>query len=84
MKDNQKRYLDKVVDILVSDTVIDYDSEKIKYPHLSNTRHITRYSVPAILFTEYCENTYGLSYEEIGYVWAEYKKVIIDKTEDER
>jgi len=32
MKDNQKKYLDKVVGLIVSDTDIDYDNDRIRSP----------------------------------------------------
>ena len=36
MKSNQRKYLDRVVDILVRDTRIDYEKEKVYPPFYSN------------------------------------------------
>lgn len=33
-------------------------------------------------FTEYCKNTFGLTDDEINYVWNQYRKIIIDKIEN--
>ena len=90
MKDNQKIYLDKVVEFLVRDTEIDYDIDKIKFPFYSLPFSISSYFLPFIyyrfqspqftsLFSKYCIDYYGLTDQEIKYVWKEYKNIIKDK-----
>jgi hypothetical protein len=86
MKDSQKKYLDKVVDIIVSETRIDYEQELITHPSLPHHqfRLLHHYSVfissyvanimPQISFSHYCVDNFGLGREEIGYVWNKYKK----------
>ncbi len=94
MKDNQKKYLDRVVDLIVRDTRIDYEKEKVYPPfvlfhtHLSSPpSHYSFLSYSRILssnhflqfFSRYCKDTYGLGEEEIDYVWDQYKGIILDK-----
>jgi hypothetical protein len=78
MKDNQKKYLDKVVDLIVRETIIDYDDDKIKYPYHTFRLPINlqKATFPGSAFSQYCIDTYGLSYDEIEYVWGEYKKIL--------
>ena len=33
-------------------------------------------------FTEYCKNTFGLTDDEIKYVWYQYRKILINKIEN--
>ena len=35
-----------------------------------------------ICFTEYCKNTFGLTDDEIKYVWNQYRKILINKIEN--
>ena len=77
---------------LVRDTIIDYDREGIHFPYyirpLSFPLPLSplpdpfyRSSPPPQThpFYEYCKNTYGLTEEEIKYVWDQYKTIILDK-----
>ena len=55
MEDNQKRYIDKVAEIIVRDTIIDYDNEEITFPFMGGYdpypfRHLTPYHY--IFFTK--------------------------------
>jgi hypothetical protein len=74
-----KRFLDKVVDQIVSETTIDYDEETIYYPFLPPSGFLlsSLYS-PFVLynFWQHCKNIYGLNEEEIIYVWEKYRKII--------
>ena len=75
-----KKYLDKVLDHLVRGTKIDNNNLTSLPPFLS---YIPSYlSTFQSLFNSYCKNTFGLTKDEISYVWEEYKKIIIDKLED--
>ena len=86
---DNKKYLDKVIGSLVRGTRIDYDEEEIEYPFLSSylpsdfPSYLYLSSHPFV-FSEYCKNIYGLNEEEMEYVWEEYKKILIDKIENER
>ena len=84
-----KRYLDKVIEHLVRGTKVDYENKRIifpfsfpplPFPSLSHT-FLLLSSSPFFSFSSYCNNTYGLTEEEIGYVWDEYKEIILDKIE---
>ena len=33
-------------------------------------------------FTKYCKNTFGLTEEEMEYVWNQYRKILINKIEN--
>ena len=87
MEDNQKRYLDRVVDLIVRDTIIDYGKEEIHYPFLHP--HLFPISLElhfidpiAFSFTNYCRDTYGLGTDEIEYVWKEYINIFEEKKEN--
>ena len=88
MKDN-KKYIDKVIEHLVRGTKIDYDNILIFPPFISSPISFilssvyflpfTSRSVLIIPFVSYCKNTYGLTEEEIEYVWNEFKEIILGK-----
>ena len=95
-----KKYIDKVIEHLVRGTMIDYDYDKIHYPfptslpfHYSTIppnfpHHISSISSPLphflSSFTEYCKNTFGLTDDEIDYVWDGFKTIIEDKLNNGR
>ena len=87
MKDNQNKYLGKVISLLVRDTRIDNSIIlpylKFAFPtsFLSPIRHLKNLN-PSAFFVKYCENTYGLSYDEIKYVWDQYRGIIKDKIDN--
>ena len=84
-----KKYLDKVVEFLERGTKIDYKKRLIDYPFYSISPNIR--SVPIIYplsidtypmtinFSKYCNNTFGLTDDEIDYVWKEYRSIILNK-----
>jgi len=85
-----KKYLDKVIDHMVRGTKIDY-VRSMSTPPLSLfstfffSSHPRSGFVPSppflhlSFFSTYCRNTFGLTDEEIDYVWKEYKYIITDK-----
>ena len=81
--DSKKIYLDKIVQYIIDDTVIDYDEGEIKYPYYSNILLINSdgrlpFSVHSFRpFSRYCNDMYGLGIEEIQYVWKEYRNKLI-------
>jgi hypothetical protein len=90
MEDKQKKYLDKVIELLVKNTVIDFDRGLVSFPFI-NTRSLyqtnigffhsdsTEYILFFNLFSKYTKDTYGLTEEEIEYVWEQYKHELLDK-----
>jgi len=95
MKDRQKIFLDRVVKLIVDDTGIYYDRKEINFPYIINYNSslpynklihtsfslfpLVPYSPFSFLFSDYCKNTFGLTKEEIKYVWDEYISIINDK-----
>ncbi len=71
-----KKFLNKVVDQLVSETKLDYDKEKI-YPPFAPifpvSINFNSYNNP---FSKHCRDVYGLTHQEILYVWREYISII--------
>ena len=90
-----KIYLDKVVEFLVRDTKIDHVKRGIQYPYLShlspphkpsyrglgmrpsNIFYLTQFISPS--FSKYCKDVYGLTEDEIKYIWGEFITIIKDK-----
>ena len=60
-------YLNKIIGYLVDDTIIDFKENEIRYPYHLST------------FSGYCKDTYGLTEDELDYVWKEYKNIITDR-----
>ena len=92
MEDKQKIYLDKVVEFLLRNTIIDYYRDEIQFPFsyfrlpplspfpLNPYRHPSPpFFVLPISFSKYCIDVYGLTDQEIKYVWKEYRTIILDK-----
>lgn len=81
-----KRYLDKVVDHMVRGTKVDYDEGEIIFPFTTRSTPFSlsyflsfnsfNYSLP---FIKYCGDQFGLTEEEIDYVYDRYVKIIEDK-----
>ena len=89
MEDKQKKYLDKVIELLVKNTVINYGKDEIQFPFFYSRFLRSRFSIFSLsvrlkLFSEYCKEVYGLTDQEIEYVWKEYKDIILDKIENGR
>jgi hypothetical protein len=87
MEDKQKIFLDKVIDILVRDTEIDYVYRVVKFPFISD---IFAYDLVTFdpnhygsSFSRYVTNTYGLTMDEDDYVWDRYVLILIDKFKNE-
>ena len=87
--DRKNEYLDKVVEYLVDDTIIDYGRKMISYPSLSPSYSspLSPSSAPSSLpisspFSKFIKGNYGLTNDEIDYVWEEYKNIINEKIEN--
>ena len=81
------KFLDKVLDQIVSETSIDGMGE-IQFPFSTSSfspSHVASlfllsFSISlSILFNNHCREVYGLNEQEIGYVWNKYKQIIKDK-----
>jgi hypothetical protein len=78
------KFLNKVVDQLVSETRVDYDKERLYTPFYSSlfppplsVFYLTR-SPFLLSFTKHCKEVYSLNEQEIEYVWEEYRRIIKD------
>ena len=74
------RYIEHIINDLVRDTKINYDREEIHFPFHQFPSPFTLHSLLLFLsLSKYCKDTYGLTEEEIEYVWDQYKSTIKDK-----
>ena len=80
------KFLHKVVDQIVRETRIDYDMGEIQFPFSSLKLFLFKPSSSHLspahfqyIFSDHCEDIYGLNEEETDYVWEEYIKIIKDK-----
>ena len=91
-----KRYLDKVIEHLVKGTKIDYENKEVNTPFSRFQIYSPTISTPSSFylllnppqepspsFFTYCRRIYGLTKDEILYIWKEYRKILINKIEDE-
>ena len=84
-----KRYLDKVLGHMVKGTKIDYKGETMVFPFTTNP---TRFSTttPHVLsfllfpFIEYCKRHFGLTSDEVDYVYLRYLEIIKNKIKNEQ
>jgi hypothetical protein len=91
MEENQKKYLDRIVGLLVRETIIDYEQDVIGTPFSPD-----RYSIKSVEGTEklfrnlsifvpiakYLENTYGLSAGYGGYTFTDEIRYVWDQYRD--
>jgi len=79
----KNKYLGKVVNQLVSETTIDYELGNLYTPFFSPYSSIFFNYDSSFSFTRgfknHCIDVYGLTKDEIEYIWKEYKDIIIDK-----
>lgn len=83
----QKDYLDKVVDQLVNETIVTGGEIVAPFTNSVNTfsfPYLLSSSLLFDLFEEYCIGIYGLTKNEIDYVWEQYKNLIKDNIIDSR
>ena len=81
------KFLHKVVDQIISETIISYGMRRIQFP-FSTSRFLSYFSIGTYsstlfpLFSRHCRDIYGLNDDEIQYVWEEYKDDIRFKVGD--
>ena len=84
------KFLDKVIDQIVSETMVNGETERIKTPfrHLSYsfTLHFqlptstsSSTSVLYSSFSRHCKEIYSLNDDEVNYVWDKYVQIFRDK-----
>lgn len=87
LEDKEERFLEFIINDLVNNTKIDYDKGEINHLYFTQIRYTlptlaTLHILPILpifSFSKYCRNTYGLTKQEIDYVWEKYRNIIIDK-----
>ena len=76
----KERYINYVVEDLVSKTEIDYEQEIIKYPFYHSFSSLSFHSLlshpPSLLFANHVRKVYGAHSEEIEFIWKLYKERI--------
>ena len=82
------KFLDKVVNQIVYETMIDYSMEEIRFPFASNPSSLLFAPFHSFFFhpfsflsffRKHCKDVYGLNREETMYIWKEYVQIIKDK-----
>jgi hypothetical protein len=80
--DRKDEYLNKIVEFLVADTKVSINDDIFFAPfyRLSSLSYnlLFRINYPAS-FSNYTKDMYGLTDDDIKYVWDTYKNIIIDK-----
>ena len=83
-----KEFLNRVIKQVTSETRMDFTRGRVYTPflHLPFLIPISKCSSLTLpsslhfpLFSEHCENVYGLNNKEIEYLWDEYKDIINNK-----
>ncbi len=88
-----KKFLNKVLEQLVNETIMDFTAGRIYAPAFSLHLPLSS-SFPLPLtanqtpspphsFSQHCKNLYALNEEEIDYVWNEYRNIINDKINEQ-
>ena len=84
VKQMDKKFLNKVVDHIVSETRIGRNKKEISFPFSTFPSHppffFLSFGSQSSIFSNHCKNIYGLNDDdEIDYVWDGYKRIILDK-----
>ena len=93
--DKKQKYLNKILEWFVRDTIINYETSIIYYPFSSigptgkllpsffdNLKNKLSMTFPSDIHI-YCRDTYGLNPDETKYIWDKYKKIIRDRYDKE-
>jgi len=79
------KYLNKVIGSLVRSTKMNYEKERIYFSFYPYPFHFLDSFLSSSLFSsfsKYCRNQFGLTEEEVEYVWKEYREIIKNKIEN--
>ena len=78
------RFLNKVLDQIISETRIDYGRKVIETPFTSPSYINPFLALVFVLpsFSDHCKDVYGLNKEETEYVWKEYNDDIVYKIDN--
>jgi len=86
-----KKFLNKVLEQLVNETIMDYKKERISPSFFLRSLNDIPSTTPSfpithplfftvapspVSFSRHCKNIYALNKEEIDYTWEEYKNTI--------
>ena len=78
----QQKYLNKVVEQLVDETTIEGRIVTVPYFGLHQTLPLPPFSIAfspqtlSLSFSKFVRNVYGLTMDEIKYVWEQYRNII--------
>ena len=79
-----KKYLDKVIGSFIRGTKINYENKEVITPfNVQIPFSFVNHLVLSLSFSSYCKNTFGLTDDEVEYVWEEYRNIINGKIENE-
>jgi len=89
IEDKKSRFIEYIINDLVNDTKIDYDERVLYVPSLQNNEiffsffrfSLSFFSTPNP-FSDYCKERYGLTEDEVNYIWDRYNQTIKDKITD--
>ena len=73
------KFLNKVVDQIVSETRVDYDMAEIQFPFFPFLSLLSFPHPSLPLFSSHCKDIYSLNEQETISVWDEYKQIIKGK-----
>ena len=75
-----KKYLDKVIGSFIRGTKINYENKEVITPfNVQIPFSFVNHLVLSLSFSSYCKNTFGLTVDEVEYVWNKYRDIILDK-----
>jgi hypothetical protein len=84
-----KKFLNKVLGHIVKETIIDYEKERID-PFIPRTSFLSVLSSrpslspsPFSPFARHCIAIYGLTMDEVDYIWHQYRNIIKDKINEQ-
>jgi hypothetical protein len=72
------KYLDKVLDFYVRNTKIDFDDSIILTPFIDKVNFET-YPFGDLMFGYHSQKHFGLTDDEIKYLWAKYLPIVKEK-----
>ena len=84
----KEKYINFILDDLVSKTEIDYEQETIflthpSFPPFPSPLHILRFILPPPFFTEHVTKLYGTHKDEVDIIWYQYKQRIKELVSNE-